>query len=67
MKSQEAHFVTAVASNAKGIQIIDDDAYKKNGNSTYIRTRKRGTVNYLLKGIRKIYNIMRGCWSNEMW
>ena len=29
MKSQEAHFVTAVASNAKGIQIIDDDAYNK--------------------------------------
>lgn len=29
MKSEEAHFITAVASNAKGIQIMSDDEYNK--------------------------------------
>ena len=29
MKSEEAHFITAVASNAKGIQIMSDDEYDK--------------------------------------
>ena len=29
MKSEEAHFITAVASNSKGIQIMSDDEYNK--------------------------------------